>query len=360
MTAVIADTPYGGRGAESGHFRWHLDALLPSLTGARRAVTARQYAGNYGLPTPCHGQLPTPYRVSYQKMRGSRMAEIIDPEILAQAAESMRSNYGDVSDLPPELVNTLANVHYRVHELARARMPSTPDAFEALSRAIARYGPAAKHAPGMVKEARAAHSDPEVFGFIVGHMIDTMKYRMDSEFAFNRTEAERARRRDPSKVDEIPDLSARMGLTKHPAPRDPNPGPTDSETIVTAIESGNLESLRRFLKTNPSAVDAKHQPHGWTLLHHLAALGSKTLPVHSRMADELIRAGADVNCRTILSWTPIHLIAMQGQKESVELAKVLIAHGADLAAIDNHGADWKIHWQHGQEIRDVLEDASRR
>jgi Ankyrin repeats (3 copies) len=232
-----------------------------------------------------------------------------------------------------------------------------PDAFEVWSERAARYGPAAKHAPGMVKEARAAHSDPEGFGFIVGHMIDTMKYRMDSEFAFTRTEAERARRRDPSKVDEIPDLAVRMGLTKRRALRDLDPGPGDSETIITAIKSGNLDSFRRFLEANPSAVDAKHQPHGWTLLHHLAALGSKTRPVHERMADELIRAGADVNCRTILGWTPLIIIAIEGQKETVPLAKLLIKHGADVAAVDKDGADWSLFWQHGEEIRAILNAA---
>jgi ankyrin repeat protein len=50
------------------------------------------------------------------------------------------------------------------------------------------------------------------------------------------------------------------------------------------------------------------------------------------MADELISAGADVNCRTILGWTPIHMVAMQGQKEAAELAKILV--GADLAAVN--------------------------
>jgi Sel1 repeat len=166
------------------------------------------------------------------------MTEIVDPEILAQAAESMRLNYGDVSDLPLELVNTLANVHYRFHELARARMPSTPDAFEAWSKRAARYGPAAKHAPDMVKQARAVRSNPEDFRFIVGTMIDTMKYRIDPEFALNLPEAERARRRDPSKVDEIPDLSARMGLTKRPAPPD----------AVAAYGKGDYTTVLRLIR----------------------------------------------------------------------------------------------------------------
>ncbi|MGB9367582.1 MAG: ankyrin repeat domain-containing protein [Xanthobacteraceae bacterium] len=268
-------------------------------------------------------------------------------------------NYGDVSDLPPELVNTLANVHYRFHELARARMPSTPDSFEAWSRAVARYGTAAKHAPQMVKEAREARSNPEIFRFIVGTMVDIMKYRMDPEFALNRPEAERARHRDPSKVDEITDLSVRMGLTAL-RPSEPQ-SRTDREAIITAIRSGDLDSFRRFLEANPSALNAKQPPHGWTVLHDLAALGRETLPVHARMAGELISAGADVNCRNVLGWTPVHLIAMQGQKEACELARILIAHGADVNATANDGiSDWEIFWQHGDEIREIFSAASLR
>lgn len=129
------------------------------------------------------------------------------------------------------------------------------------------------------------------------------------------------------------------------------------DDLVTVVEAGDLDRFRGYLKESPMSVHKKYEPNGWTLLHHLASLGNKTLPVHSIMAAELIRAGADVNCRTVLGWTPIHMIAMQGQKEATQLAKGLIALGADLTAVDKYGADWKMHWQHGTEIRDVLEAA---
>jgi len=63
------------------------------------------------------------------------------------------------------------------------------------------------------------------------------------------------------------------------------------------------------------------------------------------------------NCRTVLGWTPLHFIAMQGQAKAVELTKVLLAHGLDLTAVDNQGLGWKGHWQHGKEIYDLLENA---
>lgn len=126
---------------------------------------------------------------------------------------------------------------------------------------------------------------------------------------------------------------------------------------IKAIESGNLAEFRRFVQANPQAMDAVHEPDQYTLLHHLAALGSNTLPVHSTMALELVKAGADVNCRTLFGWTPLMLIAMHGQKEAVSLTKTLIGLGGDVGAVDKHGCDWTFHWQHGEEIRTVLDAA---
>lgn len=131
-------------------------------------------------------------------------------------------------------------------------------------------------------------------------------------------------------------------------------GPVKRETLRQAVESGDLDAFRRLLAADPLALNAKEPPHGWTLLHELSGRGTDALPIHARMADELIRAGADVNCRTVLGWTPIHMIAMQGQKEECELAKVLIAHGADVNATANDGSDWRTFWQHGNEIGKIL------
>jgi ankyrin repeat protein len=127
-----------------------------------------------------------------------------------------------------------------------------------------------------------------------------------------------------------------------------------------AVTSGNFDAFRRCIRESAFDLNAGYSPHGWTLLHQLAELGKKTLPVHARMAEDLLNAGADLNCKTVWGWTPLHLIAMHGRVQAVELAKVLIAHRPDLTAVDDQGLGWKDHWQHGKEIYDLLEDASKR
>jgi ankyrin repeat protein len=145
------------------------------------------------------------------------------------------------------------------------------------------------------------------------------------------------------------------------APASDDPLKESATRIATlaqiAIASGNFDAFRRCIRENAFDLNAGYSPHRWTLLHQLAGLGKKTLPVHARMAEDLLSAGADVNCKTVLGWTPLHLIAMQGQAQAVELAKVLIAHRPDLMAVDDQGLGWKDNWQHGKEIYDLLEDA---
>jgi len=148
------------------------------------------------------------------------------------------------------------------------------------------------------------------------------------------------------------------------APASDDPLKESATRIATlaqiAIASGNFDAFRRCIRENAFDLNAGYSPHRWTLLHQLAGLGKKTLPVHARMAEDLLSAGADVNCKTVLGWTPLHLIAMQGQAQAVELAKVLIAHRPDLMAVDDQGLGWKDNWQHGKEIYDLLGDASKR
>ena len=132
-----------------------------------------------------------------------------------------------------------------------------------------------------------------------------------------------------------------------------------SKAVQHLIKMGDLEYLRIFIRANPRSLNYLHPPDQFTLLHLLASLGNKTRPVHAKMAEELLVNGADVNCRTDLGWTPTHIIAMQGQKEARDLARLLIAHGADLTAKDRMGFDWKMHWKHGIEIRRELEEAER-
>ena len=156
----------------------------------------------------------------------------------------------------------------------------------------------------------------------------------------------------------LPDGAARTNKTR---PAAAPKVPIGRETILQIIKSGDLNSFLRFVEDNPSALNAKQPPYNETILHDLAGLGNETLPVHARMADELIRAGADVNCRNVLGWTPIHLVAIQGRKEACELARILIAHGADVNATANDGiTNWRMLWKNGHEIRELLSAASPR
>lgn len=118
-------------------------------------------------------------------------------------------------------------------------------------------------------------------------------------------------------------------------------------------EPKNGLSLRDAVRANRECVNARDE-HGWTPLHLVAALGVETKPSHAHIAEELCTKGADVNARTGPGWTPIHIIAINGTRESLDVAKCLIQHGADLGATTKHGSDWKLLWQHGQEILELL------
>jgi len=154
-------------------------------------------------------------------------------------------------------------------------------------------------------------------------------------------------------------------------------------TIFEAILAGDISGVTDALRANPECVnDRLAEPkgglslldavrtnrelgnacgeHGWTPLHFLAALGVETKSSHAQIAEELCAKGADVNARTGPGWTPIHIIAINGTKESLGVAKCLIQHGADLGATTKHGADWRLLWQHGQEILELLSHHSQK
>lgn len=66
-----------------------------------------------------------------------------------------------------------------------------------------------------------------------------------------------------------------------------------------------------------------------TALHSAVADGG-----HAAIGRMLVHAGADVNARQQLGWTPLHGAADSGVRETVEL---LLEHGADLAATHDGG-----------------------
>jgi hypothetical protein len=145
----------------------------------------------------------------------------IDREALAGAVQSIHTNFGDVSDLPDELVNTIANIYYRLHLVPKVNLPRTPDEFEQFVKRSSHTTTAIKYLPSMVQSAREVRADANSYGHVVGTMIDILKYGMEPDFALHASESERKRRRDHRKVDEIPDLAETMGLLSRSTGRKP-------------------------------------------------------------------------------------------------------------------------------------------
>jgi ankyrin repeat protein len=130
-------------------------------------------------------------------------------------------------------------------------------------------------------------------------------------------------------------------------------------SIHLAARNSDLDMVRACLSNDPRAVDARDR-HGWTPLHLVAAQGDSTRPEHAAVAELLLEAGADPNARDMVGQTPLHLIAMNGSAASLPVAQVLLKHGADVAARSDIGFDWSIYWQHGSEIRDLIRSHERR
>jgi len=128
-------------------------------------------------------------------------------------------------------------------------------------------------------------------------------------------------------------------------------------SIHQAAGDGNIEAVKRHLDAGAD-VNAKDDV-GWTPLHSAAYYGHKEIvelliangadvnandrggstPLHwaanKEVAELLIDKGADVNAgRSDGGWTPLQAMASGGRKEVAEL---LIAEGADVNAIDGRG-----------------------
>ena len=123
--------------------------------------------------------------------------------------------------------------------------------------------------------------------------------------------------------------------------------------LIHAVREGNVAQLIRILKSDPKAA-LWADSNKWTLLHYIAAQGVDSSSSHAVIASLLINAGADPNARTILGWTPLHVIASNGSAESVPVARVLLENGGDVQATTKDGMSWEMFWQHGQEIYDLL------
>jgi cytohesin len=127
------------------------------------------------------------------------------------------------------------------------------------------------------------------------------------------------------------------------------------------------EACRLLLESGADANTRDESNHE-SVLHQVLAKATE-LPERAAIVELLIRAGAEVNCRTIpgvvtfcfprdirtRGETPLHRAAAYG---SVELIKLLLDAGADRSAKDAHGespltwASW--HWRENDVLKLLL------
>ena len=55
-------------------------------------------------------------------------------------------------------------------------------------------------------------------------------------------------------------------------------------------------------------------------------------------------------------FTPLHLIAINGSRESLSVAKVLLQNGANPNVVSKFKTTPLLMWQHGEQISDLLID----
>ena len=99
----------------------------------------------------------------------------------------------------------------------------------------------------------------------------------------------------------------------------------------------------------------------WTPLHMLASIGKDTNEYHGKIANLLLENGADPDSTTPLGYTPLHFIAMNGNLESLGVLQQLINFNANPYCTTSDGVtNWRILWQHGEEIFETLHAYEKR
>ena len=116
------------------------------------------------------------------------------------------------------------------------------------------------------------------------------------------------------------------------------------------IKDSNLDEFLQIIDKRPQLLEQTNDQ-GASLLHLVAAQGIDTNNSHLIMAEYLLSRNINPNCRTLVGWTPLHLIVINGSERSIPIAKLLLENGADINAKANDGeTDWRVLWQHGQEL----------
>lgn len=99
------------------------------------------------------------------------------------------------------------------------------------------------------------------------------------------------------------------------------------DTLVDALESGDLDRARHLVNENPDLVHAADDE-GQTALHLVAAAGAADL------VSLLLARGAAANVQDVYWTTPLHYAATSGDVAAV---RALLEAGADPNAADEDG-----------------------
>ena len=116
------------------------------------------------------------------------------------------------------------------------------------------------------------------------------------------------------------------------------------DAFYKAVESGNLEVVRKFLETNPNLVFSRYI-HGETPLHLAGKWG------HKNIVELALANSAEVNARTDSGETPLHYAAENGEEG---VAAVLLASNAEIDARNRWGQT-PLHWAAQNGHVDVLQ-----
>ena len=137
--------------------------------------------------------------------------------------------------------------------------------------------------------------------------------------------------------------------------RDTAPSPLEDsrENIWVAVKTGNREALKVHL-ANGVDLNTQDPQSGLTPLSWTVFTGE------FEIAEQLIKAGADVNGKNRDGGTPLHEAAFMGQDR---VARILIRNGADVEARDDNGqtplnlaqADWKDIYVRVRELQVKLD-----
>lgn len=105
--------------------------------------------------------------------------------------------------------------------------------------------------------------------------------------------------------------------------------------LLYAAGEGDAAAVREILSRNPAACEEERSAHGETPLHTAAILAEP------EVLDALLRAGCDVNARTLggttLRMSVLHWMAYGGSEKHAAGLEKLLAKGADANARNTKG-----------------------